>query len=577
MPSATGRLPLGRRLAYSVGHIQNDLHAAMWFSYLLVYMHEVRSFNNIYAGSLLLVGQIADAIATPLIGFESDAANGCLGYTKRKSWHLFGILCTAVSFPFIFSPVYGGHTSDFGVFVYYAAFVIIFQIGWASVQISHLSLIPELTSDNSEIAGLNGWRYAATGFSNLLTYAIAWVILSSGGANVDPDKLTHADSDHFRYLGFIVTGIGLFFSLIFHFGIPEPRRDQHLQDTSSNTSYGAIRQEDGSITETIERSTVNRSRRRKVCEWLTDFRFYQVALVYMCTRLFVNISQVYLPMYLTETIHLDKVTIANVPLVCYASSFVIATVLKIVDKKLGRILTYLLGAVFAIGAAVYVYFIPSHKIWMVYIAAVIIGAGGALMLVTSLSIVADLIGDTTGSSAFVYGAMSFTDKLANGVAVEIIQIFHPCVNCCPACTPYYRKVQSFGPGGAAVLALLGLFMLKLSLFGRRPSVVEAGCFARDGFVTSVHTVCLFLKEPKLLRNPTATSNGIAPNGHANGPVNNLNGTRVNDDSSRFHSSTAAQVHPDPKSSVNDGTVLVETDNSDDDHEETSPLLTHRKT
>ena len=49
-------------------------------------------------------------------------------------------------------------TPDFALFIYYAAFVVIFQIGWASVQISHLSLIPQLASDESEVAGLNGWR-----------------------------------------------------------------------------------------------------------------------------------------------------------------------------------------------------------------------------------------------------------------------------------------------------------------------------------------------------------------------------------------------------------------------------------
>ncbi|KAL8598136.1 hypothetical protein ACOMHN_030422 [Nucella lapillus] len=153
-------IPLRVRLAYSVGHFQNDLMASMWFSYLLIYLHQVRNFNNIYAGTLLLVGQVADAIATPLIGYEADATSGCCGYTKRKSWHAFGLICTTCSFPFIFSPVIGAseNTSDLALFVYYAAFVIIFQIGWASVQISHLSLIPELTSDKSEVAGLNGWR-----------------------------------------------------------------------------------------------------------------------------------------------------------------------------------------------------------------------------------------------------------------------------------------------------------------------------------------------------------------------------------------------------------------------------------
>jgi hypothetical protein len=49
------------------------------------------------------------------------------------------------------------------------------------------------------------------------------------------------------------------------------------------------------------------------------------------------------------------------------------------------------------------------------------GAGSSVMLVTSLGITADLIGLNTESGAFVYGAMSFIDKLSNGVAVTVIQ------------------------------------------------------------------------------------------------------------------------------------------------------------
>lgn len=43
------------------------------------------------------------------------------------------------------------------------------------------------------------------------------------------------------------------------------------------------------------------------------------------------------------------------------------------------------------------------------------------MLVTSLGLTADLIGNATNIGAFVYGAMSFSDKLANGLAVVLIQ------------------------------------------------------------------------------------------------------------------------------------------------------------
>ena len=45
------------------------------------------------AGNILLVGQIADGIATPFVGFESDNLNVSCRYGKRKTWHLVGKLC----------------------------------------------------------------------------------------------------------------------------------------------------------------------------------------------------------------------------------------------------------------------------------------------------------------------------------------------------------------------------------------------------------------------------------------------------------------------------------------------------
>ena len=37
--------------------------------------------------------------------------------------------------------------------VYYAAFVIIFQFGWAAVQISHLAAIPDIAVSQNERTG----------------------------------------------------------------------------------------------------------------------------------------------------------------------------------------------------------------------------------------------------------------------------------------------------------------------------------------------------------------------------------------------------------------------------------------
>ncbi|KAJ7365907.1 hypothetical protein OS493_002637 [Desmophyllum pertusum] len=174
--------------------------------------------------------------------------------------------------------------------------------------------------------------------------------------------------------------------------------------------------------------------------------FYQVAILYMCTRLIVNITQVYIPMYTLETLSLSKDNIAKIPLVVYISGFLSTFLTKPLNKCYGR----------------------KHQYTSAYGAAALLGVGGSTLLITALTMLADLIGENVETGAFVYGAMSFTDKLSNGIAVQLIQIFHPCnkmgETCCPACDLYYREVMVFVAGGATIVAVVVLLtMLKTKI------------------------------------------------------------------------------------------------------------------
>ena len=42
------------------------------------------------SGFLMMIGQVADAVATPLIGLQSDGGRGLCGYGRRKTWHALG-------------------------------------------------------------------------------------------------------------------------------------------------------------------------------------------------------------------------------------------------------------------------------------------------------------------------------------------------------------------------------------------------------------------------------------------------------------------------------------------------------
>ncbi|XP_076832805.1 major facilitator superfamily domain-containing protein 12a isoform X1 [Brachyhypopomus gauderio] len=469
-------LPCSKRLGYAVGHFLNDLCASMWFTYLLVFYHSVLGFQNTYAGVLLLVGQIADGVCTPLIGYESDRTPGFGSYGKRKSWHLIGTVCVLLSFPFIFNKCIGCEqfTPQWASLVYFIPFIVIFQFGWAATQISHLSLIPELVSSEHAKVELTAYRYAFTVIANITVYAVAWVLFhfQSGQDPSLVDGLGPVDIPVFRNLSLIVLAIGALFSLIFHLGTRETkaRGSEDEEDGSS----------EGECQPLLVRSAVT-SPALQWQHWLREPSFYQVAVVYMCTRLIVNLSQTYISMYLTNTLLLPKNYIATIPLVMYVSGFISSFIMKPFSKLIGKCMTYFVGLLLILGFSYWV-LLDTHMGDGVYGAAVLLGTGSATILVMSLSMTADLISDQTQSSAFVYGAMSFTDKVANGLGVIIIQTLHPCHTqaCCPACVWYYHYVMVGVTGGVAVgagLALCTILIWPIKLM-RRLTIIP-GLVASD--------------------------------------------------------------------------------------------------
>uniref|UniRef100_A0A3B5BDR8 Major facilitator superfamily domain containing 12 n=1 Tax=Stegastes partitus TaxID=144197 RepID=A0A3B5BDR8_9TELE len=416
-----------------------------WLCYVVVYILCLFSLSDYYS-FLLLVGQIADGICTPLIGYESDRTPGCGNYGKRKTWHLVGTLSVVLSFAFIFNQCLGcdSFTPQWASLIYFVPFIVIFQFGWAATQISHLSLIPELVTCQHAKVELTAYRYAFTVIANITVYAVAYLLfhLQAGGDD-DPlsDALGPIDIPIFRNLSLIVLGIGALFSIFFHLGTTERRPGYEGE---------------GERRPLLSRSTPATPFLQWKC-WLKQPSFYQVALLYMSTRLIVNLSQTYISMYLINTLGLPKKFIATIPLVMYLSGFLSSFIMKPLSKLIGKCLTYFVGLLLIMAFSYWV-LLDAKMGQQVYGAAVLLGAGSATILVISLSMTAELIGDQTQSGAFVYGAMSFTDKVANGAAVMIIQALHPChtVVCCPACVWFYHYVMVIVTGGVAFIAALAL-------------------------------------------------------------------------------------------------------------------------
>ncbi|CAF3818202.1 unnamed protein product [Rotaria sp. Silwood1] len=128
------------KFVYSVGLVLNDVTSSMWFSYTLVFYNRVLKFPNAFSGYLLLIEQISNASLTLFVALICDRTRtGLFHYGKRKTWHLIGVICVLISFPFLFNLCIGCQNSKFWVqFVYYMVFIIIFQFGRACSQVTHL-------------------------------------------------------------------------------------------------------------------------------------------------------------------------------------------------------------------------------------------------------------------------------------------------------------------------------------------------------------------------------------------------------------------------------------------------------
>jgi len=439
------------KAGYSVGHVLNDLCAATWFTYLLLFL-EAAGLTKVQAGLVMLCGQLSDGLMTPCVGILSDACSTRVqyrGFGRRKLWHLCGsfvvALCYSAVFAYLPYSVYKYGVS--AMTIYYATAASLFNFGWASVQVSHMALVPELHDNPAVRTQLNAGRYAFTILSNasvFILYIIIWPIYAKGQ---DPFVLT------FKMITLVVVCIGVFATLMFHTLVVEPSYNHRASTDGLSGGFKPLK------------------KGLRSCKWLKKPAFWLTGLNYMCTRLFTNLSQVYIVFYVVETLKMSDTARATIPLTVYASCFLATFPQKTLFRHIGRRRSYFVGALFGIAACIGFLFLQQNSN-LVYLVSVILGFANSTLMVVSVSLEADLIGDDLRSNAFVYGLMSFGDKILNGVVVVLIQSGREAV-------PHgydavlIRYVMSGGIGLAVILASLSIaFLSNLTSDDRKPDLKE---------------------------------------------------------------------------------------------------------
>ncbi|XP_045459198.1 major facilitator superfamily domain-containing protein 12-like [Melitaea cinxia] len=445
---------INQKLLYGLGHMYNDLCAAMWFSYMMLFFQAVLEMRAVVAGAMLLLGQVVDALATPIVGVLADK------YSTKKFWHLMGCILVSITFPLLFIRCWNCWPKEnfeylmWWMPVYYAVLITFFQIGWAIVQISHLAIIPSIT-DNLEIRSeLTSIRYMASVISSLAVYFITWIVLRATNYST---FIRPTDDYKFRDVSLIITSIGIMSFVTFHiFFKSKPHK---------------IPRENGHIGESAEIEPLQFSTKSKIIHFLQMPLLYQTSCLYVFSRLYWALSLVYVPLFLEERLSVNpsegSELVASVPLVLYLSSLFFSFLLKSNIKRIGKQVAYFIGSFLSLISCLWIALAisPEADVAQIYLVATLIGAGSSITLVSSLCVTADLIGPHSHQGAMIYSIVTFADKLVTGIAVVAIENY----KCDDAlsCPQYYRGVLTYACGGSAAL---GILSLSITILGSKGNI-----------------------------------------------------------------------------------------------------------
>ncbi|XP_054159734.1 major facilitator superfamily domain-containing protein 12-like [Oppia nitens] len=489
---------------YSLGHIYNDLTVSIWFSYtLLIFKFQ---FSDSMAGALLLIGQMADAIASPYVGFQSDRMPDIKLFRvlgRRKFWHLLGVILNTLTVPLIYNekPCFPGNcinASDWTRFAFYAVLIIIFQGGWAATQVSHVSLIVDLTDNANERIELNAYRQAATIFANICLYTVTLFVIGFDSN----ETLRQEDLNVFTKVSYIVCAIGIVFSILFQVFVKEPvtepneRKPRGISTASafsietqralhrgsviglmSFTSHNQNSSDDNdsiadipvAIVIDVEKQLTKKSSEKKFWQWLISYNFWKVTIMYTMARMFFNLGQVYTPLYLQDTLQMPKNTVAIIPFATYIAGLICSFSAKPFSTKFGTRWVLIIGALFGITACIWIFIgsnSDAYKLWQIYCVSAFLGIGGTALIISTLALTSDLIGTNKTTGAFVFASMSFFDKAINGVVIELLSHFTP-VSEIGQSLDYYKLVLALITGLSSVVALLGLLSIYKTTLGRK--------------------------------------------------------------------------------------------------------------
>jgi sugar (glycoside-pentoside-hexuronide) transporter len=165
-----------KKAVYAWGdHAVNTSLGALSLVFLF-FLTEIAGLDPLYAGAVVWIARVFDAVTDPLMGRISDRTTWRMG--RRRPYFFIGLLPFGASFALLWTTPFEG---QFAMFGFYALTYMALSLSTTVLSVPYLALIPEMAKGYDERTSLNTFRSGAAVLGTFVAAAMPRFVEALGG------------------------------------------------------------------------------------------------------------------------------------------------------------------------------------------------------------------------------------------------------------------------------------------------------------------------------------------------------------------------------------------------------------
>ncbi len=385
-------LTLTTKLSYGIGEVASEVTGSILVFFILFFFTNVAGLNPAFAGGIILVSKIWDAINDPMVGWLSDRTRSRWG--RRYPWMVIGAIPLGLCFTLIW--VVPNTDTQLGLWLYYGAIALLFYTAYTAVVIPYATLAAELTQHYDERTNLISYKASFSIGSSIVALVLAQIIFA----------LIEREQQQYLVLGGVCGFLAALSVYVCIFG--------------TYRRFNWIQHQRG-IDPTLNHLPLFQQIR--IAFSTRPFLF--VIGIYLCSWLGVQVTAAILPYFVVDWMRLSDTHFTQMALTVQGTALVMMAVWSRLGQRLDKRLIYCFGIPFTLIGQAGLFLLQPGQVVGMYVLAILAGAGLSTAYLVPWSMLPDVVDLdelNTGQrrEGIFYGFVVQLQKIAVAIALFLV-------------------------------------------------------------------------------------------------------------------------------------------------------------